>query len=327
MKTNFTELIFKSLEGGITKDEEKLLNTWLSSNDSHQTRYDEIKAIWDTSEQISYKDLEHKVDVDLAYSKVLSRVSNRTQDRNAIGSWVMKIAASLLLFAMIGGVVYYNNTVLNFKTITAQNGNQQLILPDNSVVWLEKNSTLKYYKNFGKKRDLQLTGKALFEVTHNPKNPFVVNTDNLDVTVLGTQFIVSSGQASNPFVQVIEGKVRVNNKSLAGDHVVLTKDMIVKKNNRKELDLIDYVDSNDMFWATKKLAYDDHPMTDVLKDLEKYYKVDLDFTVSDFTNCTFSGGFHKETIENIFSKLSLIYSLESSRIDDKTFLIKAKPCN
>jgi len=327
MKTNFTELIFKALEKEISEDEQKLLNTWVSSDASHLTRYNEIKAIWDTSEKLSYKELDRKLDVDQAYKKVFARISESKQELNLFSTWALRIAASFLLFAVIGGLYFFNDTVNNYHTVLAENDNQQVILPDNSVVWLEKNSTLKYYKNFAKKRDLQLMGKALFEVTHNPEKPFVVGTEKVDVTVLGTQFIVSTGDTDKTYVQVIEGKVKVENNLRDGQEEILTRDMIAEIDDAGALGLVNYVNSNNMFWATKKLKYIDQSMTDVLYDLEKYYMVDLEFSVSDFANCTFSGGFHNETIETVFSKLALIYSMESEKIDDDKFLLKSKPCN
>lgn len=47
----------------------------------------------------------------------------------------------------------------------------EITLPDNSKVWLNENSILKYPEHFTKeKRELHLTGEAYFEVTKTSIN-------------------------------------------------------------------------------------------------------------------------------------------------------------
>lgn len=78
--------------------------------------------------------------------------------------------------------------------VYTKNGSKTRIqLPDGSLVWLNAGSKLNYKYNFGKElREVELIGEAFFDVVKNPKKPFVIHTNTIDVKVLGTAFNVKS---------------------------------------------------------------------------------------------------------------------------------------
>ena len=55
---------------------------------------------------------------------------------------------------------------------------------------LNRGTTLRFPVNYDRKeRRVYLDGEAYFEVTHNPRHPFIVETSNqISVQVLGTKF-------------------------------------------------------------------------------------------------------------------------------------------
>lgn len=123
--------------------------------------------------------------------------------------WFWRGAAA----AALAGVVTYMLTLSPPRsvTLTAQENDRYVTLGDGSVVILQKGSSLRYNKEFGKlRRNLQLTGQAWFNVATDPGKPFTVQTSNLTTTVLGTTFSITalpnSGQVS---VNVTSGKVKV----------------------------------------------------------------------------------------------------------------------
>ncbi|EKC56861.1 protein containing FecR protein domain protein, partial [human gut metagenome] len=63
----------------------------------------------------------------------------------------------------------------------------QMTLADGTLVHLNAGTTLEYPVVFSRKdRRVKLTGEALFEVAHNAKHPFIVETFATDLQVLGT---------------------------------------------------------------------------------------------------------------------------------------------
>lgn len=66
-------------------------------------------------------------------------------------------------------------------------------LSDGTKVFLNSESTLKYPVSFvGNERRVILTGEAYFEVSPDEHKPFIVETSQYDIKVLGTKFNISS---------------------------------------------------------------------------------------------------------------------------------------
>jgi ferric-dicitrate binding protein FerR (iron transport regulator) len=87
-------------------------------------------------------------------------------------------------------------------------------LPDNSVVYLNKNSKLTYPEKFrGSERVVHLSGEAFFEVVKN-KGEFIVICQDTRTRVLGTSFNVRGYQPNNDVeVTVVTGLVEVTNQA------------------------------------------------------------------------------------------------------------------
>ncbi|WP_418456776.1 FecR family protein [Barnesiella intestinihominis] len=96
-------------------------------------------------------------------------------------------------------------------TVPAGNSNT-LLLPDGTKVWLNAGSTIKYPSSFlGMQRNIEIEGEAYLEVAHNRWKPFIVNTPNGKVKVLGTKFYVTSTLKEKDFmVSLIEGSVKIS---------------------------------------------------------------------------------------------------------------------
>jgi transmembrane sensor len=110
-------------------------------------------------------------------------------------------AAAILVFAFfIGGALSYiifNKTpqsVSAFTIIKAPYGaKSEVILPDGSHVWINAGSSIKYDNNYNKtSRTLLLEGEAYFKVAKNKDIPFIVNTADIDIVAVGTEFNVKA---------------------------------------------------------------------------------------------------------------------------------------
>lgn len=139
--------------------------------------------------------------------------------------WPAVAAAAIIGIAAVGVVTQYparqvhplNNTSSNnsfsatatsWLTITATKPGHTATLPDGSTVQLASQSSISYPANFTTDRQTRLSGDASFAVTHNPANPFRVQTKDLTITVLGTSFSITTipGQTN---IAVKEGLIEV----------------------------------------------------------------------------------------------------------------------
>jgi len=130
-----------------------------------------------------------------------------------------------------------------FNTIEVPLGGQwQVILPDQSKVWLNALSSITYPLHFaGKERNVKISGEAYFEVAHNPKMPFKVQSGTQTVEVLGTHFNITA-YAGEKLIKttLLEGAVKVSEgkqskllvpgeqAQVGGGNIVVTKDVDVE---------------------------------------------------------------------------------------------------
>ncbi|WP_316817397.1 FecR family protein [Pedobacter nyackensis] len=104
----------------------------------------------------------------------------------------------------------------NLSVSTPRGGTYQIVLPDGSKVWLNAASDLKFPNSFHSlaTRTVKLTGEAYFEVSKNQNQPFIVETDQQNVKVLGTHFNINSYRdQKNTKTTLLEGSVQVATKT------------------------------------------------------------------------------------------------------------------
>src|SRR5690606_15066526 len=104
-------------------------------------------------------------------------------------------------------VLIYNELVVPYGK------RMKLILSDSSIVHINSGTRLKYPVKFLKNKDRKvfLEGEAFFEVSKSKTASFIVNTDNIDIRVLGTRFNVSSYANDNSvYTVLVEGSVELN---------------------------------------------------------------------------------------------------------------------
>ncbi len=86
-------------------------------------------------------------------------------------------------------------------------------LEDGSIVYLADNSQLSYPEHFQReKREVSLLGNALFDVSGNKERPFLIETEQARIEVLGTSFNIKSSDKSIFELAVRRGLVKVTLK-------------------------------------------------------------------------------------------------------------------
>jgi len=99
------------------------------------------------------------------------------------------------------------------KLITPKGGQYQVILPDGSKVWLNSASTLSFPQQFtaSRNRKVLLAGEAYFEIAKDKNHPFIVESGNQEIQVLGTHFNVNAyADEKNIKTTLLEGSVKVS---------------------------------------------------------------------------------------------------------------------
>ena len=164
-----------------------------------------------------------------------------------------------------------------YNTISTPRGGQyQLLLSDGTKVWLNAASSLKFPTSFeGNERRVELNGEGYFEVAHNPAKPFHVNSNEIDVQVLGTHFNIMA-YADEAFVKttLLEGSVKIIK---AGESLVIAPgSQAVVRNNSDVISFNKNVDVEQvMAWKNGYFHFDNITIPEIMRQISRWYNVEV----------------------------------------------------
>ena len=172
-------------------------------------------------------------------------------------------------------------------------GEYKIVLDDGTEIWLNSASELKYPAHFvGNERRVCLVGEAYCQVSRNEAAPFIVETRDMDVKVLGTSFNVSAYEdEENSHATLVEGRVEVDDK-INGEKVTLTpgeqallqgKEMVVREVNTKLYSM----------WRLDRFTFASEDMEGVIRKLSRWYNVNFFFSNSSMKQKRFTGSLPK----------------------------------
>lgn len=155
-----------------------------------------------------------------------------------------------------------------------------VVLPDGSDVILNSASSLEYRRRmWGAERKVRLEGEAFFEVAPGER-PFVIETFNAELRVLGTRFNVRARTEENSggtAVVVASGRVELSAASRPETAVALTSDQ------RSRVPVAGFAPTEpekasaalSMVWTRGGFAALDEPLQAVLAEVERRYGVSI----------------------------------------------------
>ncbi|QEC42823.1 FecR family protein [Pseudobacter ginsenosidimutans] len=198
---------------------------------------------------------------------------------------IQKNADGQLFYSVTGEAGKSDEPIYN--TISTPKGGQyQVSLPDGSMVWLNAASSLSFPVNFtGKERKVSITGEAYFDIKKNKEQPFVVQSGNQEVEVLGTEFNINSYLPGSISTSLLEGSVRVINTD-SRQQVVLQPGKQAVLNNQ-EITTNGFNADNVTSWIRGLFSYTNASLNTVMNDFERWYDVEVVYAGSipefDFT--------------------------------------------
>jgi len=263
---------------------------WAAATPANRAALDAARRRWGAAAEPATWDVEG------AWQRLQPRLADTAHDatvrplRPASGSWrralrlvPLAVAAVLVLAVVLrtprgeeGGPTVANTGA--GATVRTRVGEQRsLDLPDGSQVVLGATSTLRVDGRFGDgSREVFLEGQAFIRVTHDASRPFVVNAAGTRTVDLGTAFEVRAYPSEAIRVAVIEGSVEVRRQDggsepvavlQAGDVVRLTGPDGVDVRRQQDVDRL-------LGWTRGELSFDDLPLRDVAKELERWFDVE-----------------------------------------------------
>ena len=156
-------------------------------------------------------------------------------------------------------------------------------LEDGSIVYLADNSQLSYPEHFQReKREVSLLGNALFDVSGNKERPFLIETEQARIEVLGTSFNIKSSDKSAFELAVRRGLVKVTLKKNGEQTLVKAGQTVSLFSNR--LQVAPTQDNEQFSDYTRRIQFKDERLGDILHVINlEYPKMPLK-TTADLEN-------------------------------------------
>lgn len=315
-------LIISHLKQNSTPEDDLLFREWLMYP-GNQELFNELKELWERIKDTVSSDEEP--DTDYYWKEMQSRMKeNRKSAFISRLKPLLSVASVVAILAMLISF-FYTNWLMgddSMQTFTSMNGKSKIVLPDSSIVWLNKGTTIHYSGTFSRKRNISLEGEASFEVKKDTDNPFVVSTGGIRVKVYGTQFnIHSEDQSKDVKIALIEGSVSVidgKKEAFLNPGEVC----IFDKTNHSILIVPGCVDL-ETFWAKENVHFEHKSLGYICKYLERWYGVEikLDSSLAESQFYTFTLG--NESLEMILRIISRINPIQYSFTDHNHVKITA----
>ena len=301
-KDEFQKLLQRYRAGNCSEDEIVKINHWYNKiSDDHLELSDGERA------EVKGRILSH---LDHAL-----HADHKKPERKQPVFLTLKIAASFLVLVLVGYSIFNRNSIdsiskgsnrlSSIEQIQHKNVTKAIVkiqLPDSSTVELKPGAEISYVKYWSnRKREVHLIGEAFFEVIKDSRRPFYVYGGSVVTKVLGTSFTVNAARdAESIEVAVRTGKVSVyegTNPNNTAPNSEVTG-VILTPNERVEYFVDDkhwvtsLVEQPKRLPATTKVSefiFSDTPMSEVVRNIEESYSIDVIIENEGSYSCTFTG--------------------------------------
>lgn len=182
---------------------------------------------------------------------------------------------------------------------------KMLTLPDGSAVLLNANTSVRIPSDYSHKhRHVELIkGAALFDVTGNTDDPFVVTSKEIRTTVLGTSFLVKSyPYEPQSTVSLLSGKVKVSENTSETKAITLIPGEQARWNETsKEMTRQSFDTIAVHTWKTGKLVFNNASVREVITELENWYGIPFEIKGNLLNAKRFSGAFDNDKLEKVLN--------------------------
>lgn len=268
-------LLFRSIKGLTSEDEEQLVLGWRVASPSHEDRYRVLQEILGAATRAQRLPRTSPPAVlDLLEAAARRPTAERRAAGPAIRRWLLPLAAAAAVFG--AGAVglargwFSRPGVAITELVTGTSETTTVSLSDGTIVRLAPRSRLRFDQRSAG-REVILAGRAFFAVAKQNGRPFRVRTTAGELTVLGTRFDVDARDADLRMV-VVEGKVAVT--AAQGGETRVTAGHVSRVVDGQLMPTVRIPDlSTETRWLGRFLAFQNTPLRDVAREIERVYSV------------------------------------------------------
>ena len=280
------DILYKFFEGNASFEEEAAVKQWMEESAENRLAFLKERKLFDAM-------------LLLGNEEIIKNGKKRFSiNLSSLRTELIKIAA-VVAITLGGSYFYYQSSLekelMAMQTITVPAGQRiNITLVDGTNVWLNARTSLSYPVKLGKNnREVVLDGEAYFDVTKDKSKPFIVQTDNYNVEVLGTQFDVNAYSETGEFeTTLMSGSVKVASASDSTQKITLKpNNKVYLQDGKLHVTAVD--DYNPYRWKEGLICFKNETFTSIMKDFEKYYGLTIQVKNKNVFKYVYTGKFRQ----------------------------------
>lgn len=283
-KKNISGIIRKYLANRFSPETEERVQRWLIRDEYKEEKEQVSQEYWDAldanADSDTYVALE-RVNLRIGYNKEHLATINSYQRFSRFINKSARVAAVVIpLLILAAGMFYYitessGNELIKVSTVYGEQ--KHLFLPDSSEIWLNVGSSISYPKAFSKdERFVTLIGEAYFSVKRNIDKPFIVNTEQLSVKVLGTEFNVKAYPNDEQITTTLtSGRVEVNATSQY-PRILKPNEQLAYNKNTSDISITEVNAADAEGWISGRLIFTNATTEEIFNTLERRNDIVID---------------------------------------------------
>jgi transmembrane sensor len=298
--------------GKYSRNDFELIRKAIESDDQDRELKSIIKEHWNEFDAVSFPDR----DVDNMLDKIhhfIHLEENRESRKFAIWNLFQRVAAVLFLPLALSFLLYHfyqpskQLSTERFAEIQCPPGvRTNFGLPDGTTGYLNSGSKLRYDPSFRKTRQVELIGEAYFDVANKNNSPFIVQTRDMKIKVLGTTFNVIA-YADEKTEEVILESGALSIYGLQGDFTVdLSPNQKITLHSGSNIQIEENVISSQYTsWKQGKLVFRNEAMEKVARRLSRWYNAEIIIADKELYQYSFYATFQDEPLDEVLKLLAL----------------------
>ncbi len=211
------EVLRAYMTENLSEQTREYILSWYLKKGNQKEKDAALKVLWDEAVTGGKPDMSLIGELNAIREKLNLPPSDITPDtfrRTPLRRKLMMVAAVVIPMLLLGSGIWLFSLDTpaaepTFITVAAGSDIREVALPDGSEVWLHPDSRIVYRSDFNEERNLELAGKAYFDIKRNPGKPLKVVAGKASVTVLGTEFLIKAYDNAATEVTLHSGSVAV----------------------------------------------------------------------------------------------------------------------
>lgn len=331
-------LLGRVVSGDASADEAAAVERWVAADLANARLLEFLRAVWAEAgaprPEVDVDAGWHAVRRTMAAARTPARsfripVQTRARRRRAwLRAALPLAAAAAAIVAIAGSFIWWGRRAERTSAAalgaareyaTTRGQRAEVTLVDGTRVQLNADSRLRVRGNYGTdRRDVELEGEASFVVQHDAQRPFRVYAHGAVSEDLGTEFSVRSyPEDSAVVVLVVSGRVAMRSVHAAprpDAGVLLGRGQMGRLDGTGHVSVSDGVDlSGPLAWREGRLEFDELPLGAVLRELERWYDLEIVLEDSSLARAPVTASLSKRTADEALGIIAGVLDLRYRR--------------